>query len=163
MPIGYVRRAAQQRLRMTRRRSACDASICPSILWPVRSRGRHVLARRLDRAPQHLDHPPDLRLRGNERRRHRDGLAGEAEQHPLFHSALEYLKRTHARLALQRFDLDRRRQSDVADVRDARLALQRVHGLLEYGLQGARLRERALFPIASSVACATAAAMGWPE
>src|SRR5204863_7115379 len=66
-------------------------------------------------------------------------------QHPLFHSALEYLKRTHARLALQRFELDRRRQSDVADVRDARLALQRVHGLLEYGLQGARLRERALF------------------
>src|SRR2546427_867272 len=33
MPIGYVRRAAQQRLRMTRRRSAGDASIRPSILW----------------------------------------------------------------------------------------------------------------------------------
>src|SRR5438552_19032365 len=36
MPIGYVRRAAQQRLRMTRRRSACDASIHPSICGSMR-------------------------------------------------------------------------------------------------------------------------------
>src|SRR5207249_2572286 len=36
MAIGHVRRAAQQRLRMTRRRSACDASIHPSICGSMR-------------------------------------------------------------------------------------------------------------------------------
>src|SRR6266705_3409602 len=36
MPIGYVRRAAQERLRMTRRRLACDASIHPSICGSMR-------------------------------------------------------------------------------------------------------------------------------
>src|SRR5258708_25387356 len=146
MPIGYMRRAAQQRLQMTRRRSAYDASIRPSILWQHEvARERHALVRRPDRASQHLDHPPDLRLRGNEGRRHGDGFAGETVEHPFLHPALEYLERAQARLALQRFELDRRRESDVADVRDARLALQRVHGLLEHRLELARPLERAFF------------------
>ncbi len=66
----------------------------------VRPGGRRVLARRLDRASQHLDHPPDLRLRGNEGRRHGDGFPGEAVEHPFFHSALEYFQRAQAGLAL---------------------------------------------------------------
>src|SRR3989475_4367849 len=182
MPIGYVRRAAQQRLRMTRRRSGGGASIRPSILWqhevasilacanrptlralvqymaeqayhrrsgcrgrPVRSRGRRVLARRLNCASQHFDHPSDLRLRGDERRRHGDDVAGEAVEHPFFHCALEHVQRPQARLAFHRLELDRRRESDVADVRDTRLALQRMHGLLEHGLELARPLEGALF------------------
>src|SRR6266704_741062 len=36
MAIGHVRRAAQERLRMTRRRLACDASIHPSICGSMR-------------------------------------------------------------------------------------------------------------------------------
>src|SRR5258708_5154893 len=131
---------------MTRRRSAYDASIRPSILWQHEvACERHALVRRPDRASQHLDHPPDLRLRGNEGRRHGDGFAGKAVEHPFLHPALEYLERAQARLALQRFELDRRRESDVADVRDARLALERVHGLLEHRLELARPHERALF------------------
>src|SRR6267143_978597 len=154
MPIGYVRRAVQQRLRMTRRRSACDASIRPSILWQhevasilacaTPNCGRHVLVRRPDCASQYLDHPPDLRLRGNEGRRHGDGFPGETVEHPFFHSALEYFQRAHARFALQRLELDCRRESDVAVVRDARLALQRMHGLLEHGLELSRPLEGAL-------------------
>src|SRR5258708_8501348 len=157
MPIGYMRRAAQQRLQMTRRRSAYDASIRPSILWQHQrlqmtrrrsaydasirpsilwqhevARDRHALVRRPDCASQHLDHPPDLRLRGNEWRRHGDGFPGKTVEHPFFHSALEYPQRAQARLALQRLELDRRRESAVADVRDARLALQRMHGLLQH-------------------------------
>src|SRR5439155_21710257 len=154
MPIGYVRRAAQQRLRMTRRRSAGDASIRPSIWWqhevasilacaiaaPVELNGLFVpvggaLVRRPDCASQHLDHPPDLRLRGNEGRRHGDGFPGETVEHLFFHSALEYFQRAQAGLALQRLELDRGDEADVADVRHTRLALQRMHGLLEHGLE----------------------------
>src|SRR5207249_3280881 len=136
--------------RMTRRRSACDASIGPSILWQHEVASvlacatpnwdeRHVLVRRPDCASQYLDHPSDLRVRGNEGRRHGDDVAGEAKQHAVLHGPLEDLERARAGPRLPVFakglELDCRDEADVADVQDARLALQRMHGALEHGLE----------------------------
>src|SRR5882724_4832809 len=151
MPIGYVRRAAQQRLQMTRRRSACEASIRPSTLWQHEvARGRHALVRRLDCASQHLDHPPDLRLRGDEERRHGDDVAGEAKQHAVLHGALEHPECARAGPGLPVFakglELYCRDEADVADVQDARLALQRMRGALEHGLELAHALEGSFLP-----------------
>src|SRR5206468_1933707 len=72
-----------------------------------------------------VDHAPDLVLADQIGRRHRERIAGRAVQLALVDRRFEQVQRTQARLAGDRFQLDRRRQPGVADVEDAGFALER--------------------------------------
>ena len=79
---------------------------------------------------EHLDDPVDVLLLDDQRRRHRDDVAGGADQEPSLEGLDEGRERPLGRRARDRLELDRADEPDVADVDDARQALQRVERIL---------------------------------
>src|SRR5438034_7464290 len=102
------------------------------------------LRNRLQYLPHAAEQAIDLRFLDDERRRQRDDVAGNADQHAALESFHEGFIRAPGGRAGARLELDRRDEPAVADVDDMARTLERVGGVLPVLRDRSRARQQSL-------------------